>query len=313
MTLFKWRQLITSLQFQVSAFKGDFFIVTQQRIKQSIYTIKFWYSQISFLSLDGLHHDILDPNMTSPRQFVEQVEKYSLAHKALSHKLLNDLGTASYGPAKTAEVALLYLTAYSHFTAAFAGHVSDLVDKLEEPKHREVLEENLEEEMGSYDEKTLSEINEIAGEDIASQVDGVAHKQLYHDMLSHLEKRTGKSFKNQTEMLEKISAPLIQAKKEMGESVDTLIGTLYFGSELIVPKLYSVFVKSLRLSMDYSNKELIFFLLHVDMDAEHADEMKEIVVDHCESYESRLNILTATEKFMNGRIKFYEAVMANCS
>jgi len=47
-------------------------------------------------------------------------------------------------------------------------------------------------------------------------------------MLSHLEKRTGKSFKNQNEMLEEISAPLIQAKKEMGEGVDTLIGTLYF-------------------------------------------------------------------------------------
>ena len=165
--------------------------------------------------------------------------------------------------------------------------------------------------MGSYDEATLKEIDEIAGENISDSIAGVPHKDLYQDMLAHLEKRTGKSFKDQKKLLEVIARPLIQAKKEIGDSVDTLIGTLYFGSELIVPRLYGTFVKSLRLSMDYTNKELIFFLLHVDMDAEHADEMKEIVVDHCDSYESRLNIVNATEQFMNARIKFYEAVVEN--
>ena len=262
--------------------------------------------------IDGFDTNLLDPLRTSNRDFVAKVEEYSITHKALSHTLLKHLETAAFGSDKTAEVALLYLTAYSHFTSAFAGHVSNLLDKLEDPKHQEVLQENLEEEMGSYDDETLKQIDEIAGESISTSIAGVPHKDLYQDMLAHLEKRTGKSFKDQQKLLEAIAQPLIQAKKEIGDSVDTLIGTLYFGSELIVPRLYSTFVKSLRLSLDYSNKELIFFLLHVDMDADHADEMKEIVVDHCDSYESRLNIVSATEKFMNARIKFYEAVIENC-
>ena len=256
---------------------------------------------------------MLDPALTTARDFVAKLEEFSFKHRAMDHHLLYNLESASFGPEKTAEMTLLYLTAYSHFTKAFASQVTGLLGKLKDPKHVEVLKENWDEEMGSYDDETKKEINRIAGENIADDIAGVPHKKLYEQMVSHLEEKVGKSFKENNKQLASISAPLLAAKIEIGDSVEALLGTLYFGSELIVPKLYSTFVKALRLSLGYTNKELIFFLLHVDMDADHADEMKEIVVDHCTTRSARLKILQATDKFLNSRIKFYEGVIDNCN
>ena len=251
--------------------------------------------------------------MTTKREFVNKLEEYALSHDALTHHLLQNLESAILGKQKTIHLLLLYLKAYSQFTMGFTDQVALLIHSLENHHHKDILRENLQEEIGIYDENTLLEINNIIGENIANDIAGVPHRQLYQQMVHHLEQRSGiVAYSTDVTSLDKVASPLRKAKEELGDSVEALLGTLYFGSELIVPKLYKTFIKALRQSLGYTNRELVFFLLHVDMDQDHADDMKEIVIDHSNTYHQRLSLVKSTEIFLNARVKFYESVIENC-
>lgn len=256
---------------------------------------------------------LFDPALTSTTDFVSRLEEYSLNHEAVSHHfLVNIKKSMAFGQRKTSEITLLYLTAYSHFTSGFTNHVSLLLEKLVEPSHKEILKENLEEEMGHYDAETVREIEEIMGGDskkVQNEIMGVPHRDLYLKMLTDLETQLGISFRNETALLDRIVAPLIETKKDIGESIEALLGTLYFSSELIVPDLYRFFAEALRSSMKYTDPDLIFFLLHMDMDQDHAEEMRKIVFDHCKTSNQRLKIISATEKMLKARVTFYEQVI----
>ena len=242
-----------------------------------------------------------------------RLEEYSLNHEAVSHHFLVNIKSMAFGQRKTSEITLLYLTAYSNFTSGFANHVSLLLEKLDEPSHKEILKENLEEEMGHYDAETVKEIEQILGGDskkkAQNEIVGVPHRELYLKMLTDLETQLDVSFRDETALLDRIVAPLIETKKDIGESIEALLGTLYFSSELIVPDLYRFFAEALRSSMNYTDPDLIFFLLHMDMDQDHAEEMKKIVFDHCMTSNQRLMIISAADKMLKARVTFYEQVI----
>lgn len=126
-----------------------------------------------------------------------------------------------------------------------------------------MLSENLEEEMGQYDEETLVECEKMGIK--RESVEGIPHRQLFVEFVELLETKLARSYSKF--MPDYICAQLQLAIEESTKHGKLgLLAILYFGSELIVPEIYSSILDGLRLSMGLTNEEAKFLILHIDMD-----------------------------------------------
>lgn len=162
---------------------------------------------------------------------------------------------------------------------------------------------DLREEMGFYEEETLEECEKIGIP--RESIENIPHHQLFLDLIKTVEKKVKCSYfdyisEELNEEMMKVQAELT-SKGKIG-----LLASLYFGSELIVPYIYSFLLVGLRLSLDLTEEESRFLLLHVSMDCDHADSMREIIVNHCKTAEDRIEFVKCTEKVLNARVSFYD-------
>ena len=170
---------------------------------------------------------------------------------------------------------LRFLSAYAQFNSGFIANVETLVGLLDNPKHAEILKENLEEEMGKYDDETLEACEEM---DISRKsVDGIPHRELFTDLVEFVETVLQRSYSKfiPSYICDKlrVAIKMCQGLGKLG-----LLAALYFGSELIVPEIYSSILQGLRNSIGVTNEEARFLILHIDMDQDHAEVRKHIIV-----------------------------------
>lgn len=220
--------------------------------------------------------------------------------------MLQNLATEAFGKKKTADLLLRFLSAYSKFNSNFISNVKALLETLDDPDHIEVLRENIEEEMGQYSEMTL-----VEGEKMGikrESIEGIPHRQLFIELVELLETKLARSYSKF--IPDYICAKLTHAIEESTKHGKLgLLAILYFGSELIVPQIYSYIFDGLRLSMGLTNDEAKFFLLHIDMDKDHADALREIVVANCRTKAERLVLVKCTRLLLDARVSFYDAVL----
>mmetsp|Transcript_4701 Transcript_4701/g.10908 ORF Transcript_4701/g.10908 Transcript_4701/m.10908 type:complete len:394 (+) Transcript_4701:284-1465(+) len=105
---------------------------------------------------------LMNPRHSSDEEFVTELERYAKNHQAVSHHLLTNLACASFGKKETADMILRFLSAYKKHNSHFIDNVKTLIGLLKNEEHAELLKENLEEELGQYDEDMLKEC-EAAG------------------------------------------------------------------------------------------------------------------------------------------------------
>ncbi len=244
--------------------------------------------------------------MTSA-QFVQELESYTLNHRAIKHHFLQNLASAAFGKEETADLLLRFFAAYSHFNKGFVGNVKRLYNLLPDKKHKQVLQANLDEENGYYDEETLIELENLGIE--RECVENIPHPELYRDMVDTLEKMHKRSYR--AFVPENIVAIKRRAIDELVADGKTgLLAAVYFGSELIVPELYTRLLQGLQHSCGISNRDARFLILHIDMDHDHAEQLRGIVIENCATKGDRIKLVKNTEKILNARVKFYDALRA---
>ena len=211
---------------------------------------------------------LLSPSHTSEDEFVTELENYTKSHRAVSHHLLANLATASFGKKETADMLLRFLSAYSQFNSGFIANVETLVGLLDNPKHAEILKENLEEEMGKYDDETLEACEEMGIP--RNSVEGIPHRELFTDLVEFVETVLQRSY---SKFIPSYICEKLKVAIEMCQGLGKLglLAALYFGSELIVPEIYSSILQGLRNSIGVTNEEARFLILHIDMDQDHAE------------------------------------------
>ncbi len=231
----------------------------------------------------------------------------SLNHcRGVNHHLLENLASEAFGKKKTADLLLRFLSAYSKFNSNFISNINALLETMDNLDHIEVLRENLEEEMGQYNEMTL-----VEGEKMGikrESIEGIPHRQLFVELVELLETKLARSYSKfiPDYICEKLTHAVEESTKhgKLG-----LLAILYFGSELIVPQMYSYILDGLRLSMGLTNDEAKFFLLHIDMDKDHADALREIIVANCRTKAERLVLVKCTRLLLDARVSFYDSVL----
>ena len=224
----------------------------------------------------------------------------------MNHHLLQNLASGAFGKKETADMLLRFLSAYSNFNSNFISNINALMETLDNLHHIEVLSENLEEEMGQYDEETL-----VEGEKMGisrESIEGIPHRQLFIELVELLETKLARSYSKfiPDYICEKLTHAIEESTKngKLG-----LLAILYFGSELIVPQIYAYILDGLRLSMGLTNEEAKFLILHIDMDKDHADALREIIVANCRTKAERLVLVKCTRLLLDARVSFYDSVL----
>jgi len=263
----------------------------------------------ALLVTQNFDHSLLDPINCTPETFVKELETYTLSHKAVENRFLHNIASATFGREETAKLLLQFFTAYSRFNQEFVGNVAKLRDLVTNENHKAILSANLKEENGIYDEDTLIELEELGI--CRESVQNIPHPELYQDMVSNLGKLVGSTYNYNPDGI--IPEKIVEIKKVaiaelIAAGKSGLLAAIYFGSELIVPALYTKLLQGLRESCDISNTDARFLILHIDVDHSHAILLREIVVENCATKEERMNILKNTEKILKARVDFYDAL-----
>ena len=270
---------------------------------------------------------MFDPLHTSSDDFVSALDDAVLHHDAVNHHVLTSFSMGSWGglPGTLSNLAD-FMIAYRSFTSTFCSHLINTTKLVaaEDPSghHARVLEENLEEELGIYDDEAIDMIKKLGLD--PSLLCNVAHKDLYVICCERL-KELGQTVEGSLidrpsltpQQCEYIALPLIDAFESAcdpvkGGTADTAIAAMYFGSELLVATFYSKLCAYLRTMAEkdpsgpISKQDLAFFLLHIDMDVEHADHMRAIVVDLASTEERRLRLAKAVDAILKARVEFFD-------
>lgn len=256
-------------------------------------------------SPESFNYNLFDPALVGTDDFVAELENYCLSHDAVEHHFLQNIAGAAFGKAQTLDILVKFFAAYSHFNCSFISSVETLIGLLDKKAHKEILEDNLKEEMGHYDEETLLELESLGVR--RESVEKIPHNELFREMVDRLERRIRCSYRD----FVPDNLLSIQRDAMVDVTVDGKIGrlsALYFGSELIVPKLYGKLLKGLQNSCDVSNEDVRFLLLHIDMDDNHAKNLREIVVDNCNTIEERIKMFKNADKILRARVRFYDAM-----
>jgi SAM-dependent methyltransferase len=249
---------------------------------------------------------LFSPSLTTDEEFVASLEYYAKHHRAVTHHLLANLASASFGKKETADMLLMFLSAYRNFNSGFVDIVETLIGLLDNEGHVETLGENLREEMGEYDDETLMacEAMGIRRESIA----GVPHRELFRGLLEFVETVLQRSYSRfiPPNICEKLNFAIDYAR-ECGRL--GLLSVLYFGSELIVPYIYSSILQGLRNSINVTNEDAKFLILHIDMDQDHARALREIIVENCRTKADRLVLAQCTKMMLDARVTFCDLLI----
>jgi len=235
-------------------------------------------------------------------------------------------GRQLYG---TIRALVIWMDAYKMFTKDFGVYLQStikLMSSLPNSKeYVEVLEENRDEEMGKYDEETMETI-EALGLD-AKALENVPHGQLYTITRNKLVKVRDSLQKKDVinahdpsqEQLEFAARPMVdaffkacRATSGSSASAESALSAMYFGSELLVSTMYGQLVGYLRAmasSPDVTSislDDLAFFLLHIDLDVEHAEHMRESAVALAQTKESRLIMMETVQQVMEARVQLLD-------
>ena len=246
------------------------------------------------------------PTQTSTELFVSELENFAKDHRGVNHHVLENLISGSFGSKNGADLILIILSAYAKFNKNFTTTIEKLIEVLDSPAEKEILQENLNEEMGNYDEETLEKVEDIGIS--RESIDKIPHKDLFIDLVKTVEKKMKKSIADF--LPDSISAHMNEAQAQLeSQGVIGLLSSLYYGSELIVPIIYSALYLGLR-NCGFYNQELRFLLLHISIDCNHAQNLREIIISHSHFRRDRLKFVECTERFLNARSDFFDAVLA---
>jgi SAM-dependent methyltransferase len=264
----------------------------------------------SEFQLQGFDEKTLNPFHSTPDEFVDSMEHFVFQHPALNHHFLDSIHKGAYGD-KTVDVVAHFLEAYRFFTRNFCTYLTGCIDKVPKEEHVELLTENEEEENGHYEDDDIEMMVELGLD--PELLKGVIHKDLFVEQVGHLKRVSGVTSYD-AETLEAIASSMVTAFDAAcidsdTSSAESSIAAMYFGSELIVSNLYGQIAGFLKKDERLTTQDLAFFVLHIDMDVDHARLMRKIVVDVADTQAQRESMVKAVAKIMDARVDFYDKLV----
>ncbi|MEO0480598.1 MAG: iron-containing redox enzyme family protein [Planctomycetota bacterium] len=201
--------------------------------------------------------------------FLQELEQEAMRHRALNHPWIELV--------ENAEGELLehlcssFAKHYQAYSAWFPRYLKTLIDRLEDPRHQELLGENLAEEKGTLHEEDREALVE-RGIDVAS-VEGVSHPALFRRYVDALGVDCSEAPAVSLRWRTRFLTFLAQAHPAAG------VGAMGIGTETIVGPLYERLIKGIARLPKLSREDYVFFELHCEVDDQHQKDLLSIAAD----------------------------------
>lgn len=228
----------------------------------------------------------------SAEAFIESLIDEIMLHPAIHHPYLTRL---SMGRLPNMEQALReYAFQYSIYSDWFVQYLDAVIANLKSPAHVESLLENLEEEKGDPNAERMEER---------------PHVEIFADF----KKRIGiddaftSSHAPSTTVL--IWRDLF-LQKCRSEIPGVGLGAIGLATEFIVPHVYTYLIDAIDKHTKFEREASLFFRLHVECDAEHADEIVDVTTDLAKDVETREGIRFGVFSALNLRRAFWDSQLA---
>lgn len=158
---------------------------------------------------------------------------------------------------------------YGLYSAQFVRYMSAVIDNLDNPEHKTILQANLAEEQGHTHDIDLPA-------DILESIVGESHTVLYRRFQIALGLGNG-ALKPTPECPGLLWSQ--QFLQLCGTNACVGVGAIGIGTELIVASIYNQILDGLKAHSDLTKSQRVFFDLHSVCDDEHAAQMLVITED----------------------------------
>lgn len=202
---------------------------------------------------------------------VRALTDIALHHRAVHHPYLKAIAEGDLPDPLAALTD--FAIQYQGYTSWFPRYLATVMEKLENPQHREFFAENLDEEKGNLDRETIQELEQMGIAE--SWVQGIPHPELFRRFQSSLG-------------IDSQKQPLCQAaidwRNDFLMSVENssaafAIGAMGLATEAMVKHIYRYIIRGIESQTDLPRRDYVFFELHCEVDDEHAELMMRVADD----------------------------------
>ena len=234
----------------------------------------------------------------SAASYVTRLTEESLRHRAVVHPYLRALAEGTYPDTRWA--LRDFARQYYGYSSQFPRYLTTVISRLENPRHRKALLENLTEESGIYGD---DELDELAKWGVAREwIDGIAHPLLFQRFSEAIGVRRGDDREaDQVACWRELFLQLLSN----GSPAEAL-GALGLGTENIVRTIYGPFVRAIASLGDLAPRDTVFFPLHTAIDDHHQATLQAISADFASSDEGRSGLRRGMLKALQLRSAFWD-------
>lgn len=239
---------------------------------------------------------LLTPAATA-EQAVDALGAAALRHRAVLHPYLAALADGSL-PDEAWALAD-FARHYQGYSTHFPRYLTALISRLDNPRHRQTLLDNLTEESGHYSPHDLALLADFG---IASDwIVGIPHPQLFRRFCRAVAGAAGDGDPEHLEVVcwrEQLLAVL-----SLGSAAEA-VGALGLGTEAIVATLYQPFLRAIeRQGLD--PRDSVFFRLHTLVDDHHQESLRRIAIDVAATEGGRADLARGMHKALALRDSFW--------
>lgn len=232
------------------------------------------------------------------QRFVTALAAEAVQHRASQHPYLRAL---SSGTLPDLRGALRDFAEHYHgYSSHFPRYLTAVISRLDNPKHRRCLLDNLSEESGQYDddELTLLEQQGIAPEWIV----GIPHPELFARFRTALGVPSSAGGHEHIEV--SCWRELFLGVLSHGSAAEA-VGALGLGTEGIVQTIYQPFQQAIQHMGTLQPRDCVFFPLHTSVDDHHQQSLQRIATDFATTAEGRRDLARGMHKALKLRDSFW--------
>jgi len=194
--------------------------------------------------------------------FIEHISTQALNSAAVNHPYLQSLRNGDFPDIHLAYQDFAFQ--YGLYTTQFVRYLSAVIENLERPGHRQILQSNLAEEKGNAQDIDLPP-------EVLDSIGGQSHASLFRRFQEALGVDADyRGSATDADVGSRWSREFLQL---CGINEFVGIGAIGIGTELIVSSIYDQILQGLEAHSHLTMAQRVFFDLHSECDDEHAAQM----------------------------------------
>lgn len=230
--------------------------------------------------------------------FLSNLSQEAINHRAVRHRYLKALADNTVPDLHWALAD--FGRQYFGYSAHFPRYLTTVISRLEQPKHRAALMENLTEESGTYGEEELKELADFGIQ--PEWIAGIPHPKLFQ--------RFRRALGVEDSAIEEDPMEVVCWREMflsvLGGSPAEAVGALGLGTEGVVRDMYKPFVMALERLPDLDPRDVVFFPLHTAVDDHHQATLLDIARYYAQTPQSRRELAKGMRKALALRASFWD-------